>query len=153
MIDTSAASPDKSILLGKPTSPSIIDFKYESRFDIESVDDIWQRVEFSYYHSLSDLQRDFEILFSKVLQFRCLNTLSKVYLTQVYTKSIALIKSKKEEFKEKWRVLYDSRFQNNENSYPMVHGSWYKAAGPKRDYNIIQNYKILTPQGANPKTA
>ena len=24
-------------------------------------------------------------------------------------------------------------------------GSWYKQAGPKRDYNIINNYKILTP--------
>ena len=59
MIDTSAASPDKSMLLGKPTSPSVIDFKYESRYDIESVDDIWQRVEYSYYHSLSDLQKDF----------------------------------------------------------------------------------------------
>jgi hypothetical protein len=123
----------------------MIDFKYESRNDIESVDDIWQRVEFSYYHSLSDLQRDFEILFTKVLQFRCLNTLAKVYVTQVYTKSIGLIKSKKDEFKEKWRTLYDSRFQNNDINYPKVLGSWYKAAGPKRDYNIIENYKILTP--------
>lgn len=55
MIDTSAASPDKSILQGKPISPSVVDFKYESRYDIDSVDDIWQRVEYSYYHSLSDL--------------------------------------------------------------------------------------------------
>jgi hypothetical protein len=35
-------------------------------------------------------------------------------------------------------------------NYPKVQGSWYKAAGPKRDYNIIENYKILTPAGANP---
>ena len=82
MIDTSAASPDRSLMQqAKPTSPSVIDFKYESRYDIDSVDDIWQRVEFSYYHSLSDLQRDFETLFMKVLQFRCLNSLAKVYLT------------------------------------------------------------------------
>lgn len=41
MIDTTAASPDKSILHAKPASPSVLDFKYESRYDIESVDDIW----------------------------------------------------------------------------------------------------------------
>lgn len=32
-------------------------------------------------------------------------------------------------------------------------GTWYKAPGPKRDYNILQSYKIATPQGSNPKTA
>jgi hypothetical protein len=44
------------------------------------VDDIWQRIDFSYYHSLTDLQRDFEVLFAKVFS-RCLNILAKVYLT------------------------------------------------------------------------
>ena len=79
MIDTSAASPDKNLLANKPTSP-VVDFQYESRQDIESVDDIWNRIEFSYYHSLTDLQKDFEILFSKAF-LRCFNTLAKVYLT------------------------------------------------------------------------
>jgi hypothetical protein len=96
MIDTSAASPSPH---EKPCSPIAIDYKFESRNDIESGDDIWQRVEYCFYHSLSDLQKDFEILFNKTLANRCLNTLSKVYLTYVYTKTISLISSKKDEFK------------------------------------------------------
>jgi len=79
MIDTSAASPDKNHCNSKPVTPAS-DFRYESRQDIESVDDIWQRIDYSYYHSLTDLQRDFEVLFAKVFS-RCLNILAKVYLT------------------------------------------------------------------------
>ena len=76
-----------------------------------------------------------------------MNLLAKVYVSQAYSKSIGLISSKKEEFKTKWRLQYEGRFADNEQNYPKVRGSWYKASGPKRDYNIIQNYKILTPAG------
>lgn len=64
MIDTSAASPNTN---EKPASPQVQEFNFESRYDIESADDIWNRVEYSYYHSLADLQKDFEILFNKIL--------------------------------------------------------------------------------------
>jgi hypothetical protein len=65
---------------------------------------------------------------------------------------VHLIKSKREEFKEKWRNHYEAHFVSNENNYPKVMSSWYKSPGPKREYNILQNYKVATPAGANPKT-
>ena len=75
MVDTSAASPDKSSPV-KPGSPSIADFKYERREDMQSADDIWYRTEYSYYHSLSDLQSDFELVFNHIQKTRCLNLLA-----------------------------------------------------------------------------
>ena len=75
MVDTSAASPDKSSPV-KPGSPSIADFKYERREDMQNADDIWYRTEYSYYHSLSDLQSDFELVFNHILKTRCLNLLA-----------------------------------------------------------------------------
>lgn len=38
-------------------------------------------------------------------------------------------------------------------NYPKIRGSWYKKAGPKRDYNTLQNYKITTPASTNPRNA
>lgn len=74
-------------------------------------------------------------------------------MTNVLTRSVALIKAKSDDYKHRWRSFYDSKFAFNDNMYPKVRGSWYKEAGPKRDYNRVDNYKIATPQGANPKTA
>lgn len=160
MIDQSSLEPkvgaeisliDTTAPQTKPPTP-IQDFKFTSRFDLETLDDIWERAENWYYHSLSDLVADIELIVNKSLASRCLNPLSKVYLTTVLTKSVALIKSKKEEYKTRWRAFYDAKFAYNNEHYPKVTGSWYKEAGPKRDYNRLDNYKIATPQGANPKT-
>lgn len=110
MIDTSAASPQPNNSTEiKPPTPWQ-EFKYETRFDLKSADDIWFRADYSYYHNLSDLQKDFEMIFNDILAHRCLNLLAKVYLTNVYTKTMNLIKSKKDEFKEKWRAQYDIKF-------------------------------------------
>lgn len=113
MIDTSAASPDKQSP-SKPGSPSIIDFKFKSRLDLTNADDIWERAEFGYYHCLQDLIADFDLLFKKVLSQRCLNLLAKVYLSQVFTKTVKLISQKHEDFKTKWRLVYENRFNANE---------------------------------------
>jgi hypothetical protein len=94
---------------------------------------------------MTDLQRDFEILITKIITERCINLLSKVYTTNIFTRATNLIKAKRDEFKSKWRSYYEAKFLQNESNYPKVIGSWFKAAGPKRDYNILQNYKITTP--------
>jgi hypothetical protein len=140
MMDTTAPVVTES----KPPTP-IQEYKFESRYDMETIDEIWERAENWFYHSLSDLIKDLELIVQKNISQRCLNALAKVYLTYVLTKSVALIKSKAEDFKARWRHFYDTKFAFNDSMYPKVRGSWYKEAGPKRDYNILENYKISTP--------
>lgn len=82
---------------------------------------------------------------TKAISERCQNSLAKVYLTILLTKAVIFIKTKKEEYKARWRNYFDSKFMIIDQNYPKVRGNWYKAAGPKRDYNILQNYKITTP--------
>ena len=86
-----------------------------------------------------------ETVVAKCLSTRCLNGLSKIYLTYVVSKSLSLIKIKEEEFKLKWRSFYENKFAFNDGMYPKVRGSWYKEAEPKREYNILENYRISTP--------
>jgi hypothetical protein len=125
----------------------LAEFKYECRLTIETIDDIWDRAERSFYHNLNDLVTDLELVVKRTIAGRCLNQSAKIYCTSLLAKAVAFIKTKKAEFKTKWRSYFDSKFQVIEQNYPKVTGNWYKAPGPKRDYNILQSYKISTPQG------
>lgn len=55
------------------------------------------------------------------------------------------IKSKKEEFKFRWRNYYEAKYVQNDLYYPRIKGQWWKSPGAKREYNLIENYKIVTP--------
>jgi len=66
-----------------------------------------------------------------------MNALSKVYVTNMFSRAVSLIKSKKDDYRFKWRAHYENKFALNDQNYPKVRGQWYKAPGPKRDYNIL----------------
>lgn len=118
---------------------------------METLDDLWERAEDGYYHSLSDLMEDMEIITRKAIKQRCLNELSKAYLTNVLSKACTLIKSKKEAYKTQWRLFYEAKYAQNDLFYPRLKGEWHKAPGAKREYNLIEDYKIVTPQPEHPK--
>ena len=109
------------------------------------MDDLWERSEDGYYHSLSDLIADIELIVMKTISGRCINPLSKVYLTSFLSRAISSIKQKKEDYKQKWRVYYEAKYAQNDIYYPKVRGAWYKAPGAKREYNTLDNYKVVTP--------
>ena len=111
--------------------PPQAEFKYECRLSIESIDDIWERAERCFYHTLNDLVSDLELVVKRIIAGRCLNQYAKVYCTVLLAKAVSFIKTKKADYKAKWRSYFDSKFQVIEQHYPKVLGSWYKAAGPK----------------------
>ena len=91
-----------------------------------------------------------EYIVKRSIRERCLNNTAKAYLTGVLSKAATLIKQKKLEYKVKWRSYYESKFVSNELLYPKVK-NWWKTPGAKREYNLIDNYKIVTPYDSNPK--
>ena len=76
---------------------------------------------------------------------RCLNIAAKVYLSCMLQRINSFMKSKKEEFKQKWRNYYEAKYAYNDQYYPRIKGSWWKTPGAKREYNLLDNYKIVTP--------
>lgn len=89
--------------------------------------------------------KDFELLIKDIIKSRCQNLTAKVYLGFVLQRISQFIKTKKEEHKLKWRNFYEAKFAQNDLYYPRIKGQWWKSAGPKREYNLIENYKIVTP--------
>lgn len=58
---------------------------------------------------------------------------------------------KKSDFSGKWRLYYEERFSENQ-SFSRVQ-SWYKAAGPRRQYNYIDDYKVVASLNSKEKSA
>ena len=54
------------------------------------------------------------------------------------------------EFCNKWRKAFEDRFQLNTNYCTKVPDNvWNESPGAKREYNTIENYKLMTPQTEN----
>ena len=65
--------------------------------------------------------------------------------------SVQHLDRKKNDFGNKWRAFFEAKFKSNLAS-PHVHGNWYKQGGPKREYNTIENYKIVHTEDTNSKS-
>ncbi len=78
---------------------ALLSYQYKPRSGIETLDDIWEKADEGCYHSIIDLEKDIEFVVLKAINARCLNPLSKIYLTNVLSKSILFLKSKKDEYK------------------------------------------------------
>ncbi len=75
-----------------------------------TLDDIWERAEDGFYHSLADIGKDIEYIIKKTIKNRCFNSLSKIYLTTLIIKITAFLKTKAAEYKIKWRNYFEARY-------------------------------------------
>ena len=57
--------------------------------------------------------------------------------------SIASLLKRKTDFKQKWLLYFSGKFEFNAKNYPCV-SQWFKSGGPRRLYNNVTEYKIVT---------
>ena len=76
--------------------------------------------------------------------------MARDYLTKVLQSSLQHLDRKKNDFGNKWRAFFEAKFKAN-LANPHVNGNWYKSGGPKREYNNIDNYKIVVTEDTNAK--
>lgn len=107
-----------------------------------SFDDLYERFNVGYYHNLGTLEEDIKAMFERCREQRCTNELARIYLDQVLNSVLNQLK-KKSDFTQKWLVFFEEKFLLNRRNYPHVM-SWYKHGGPRRQYNDIEDYKIVT---------
>lgn len=86
--------------------------------DVTSLDDIYERFSFGYYHAMDSLEQAFLILFDKSKE-RCHNTLALNYLDMVKTFCMSYVQ-KRSEFKTKWLSFYESKLTMNAKLNPCV---------------------------------
>ncbi|CDW80460.1 set domain protein [Stylonychia lemnae] len=120
-------------------------YNFKKQEFLETIDDVWEKAEDGYYHSINDMLVDIEYMIKKTMIKRCQNTMSKVYLSLLLTRINTHLKSKQAEFKSRWRNYYEAKYAYNDQYYPRIKGQWWKTPGAKREYNPIENYKIVTP--------
>ena len=73
------------------------------------------------------------------------------YLDHFQNAAVTSMRKKTEEFTKKWRTYYDLKFIANQSVSRMQ--NWYKSPGPRRHYNYITDYKIVTSLTASERTA
>ena len=76
--------------------------------------------------------------------------MARDYLTKVLQSSLQHLDRKKNDFGNKWRAFFEAKFKAN-LANPHVNGNWYKSGGPKREYNTVENYKIVVTEDTNTK--
>ena len=118
-------------------------FKFMNRDHISSIECICNRYSMHYYHRLQSLELDFSQLVRKTIETRCKNELARNYLRRVEESVIKHLQDKRSEFKERWCCFYEHKFIQNQ-VFPRAEGGWCKYAGAKRQYYMIEDYKIVT---------
>ena len=53
---------------------------------------------------------------------------------------------KKNDFNCRWKQFFETKFKRNLISNANVAGKWYKQGAPKRQYNYIDSYKVVTSE-------
>lgn len=112
-----------------------------------SLDDLYEKFSIGYYHSLDSLEADLIKLVATTKATRCKNDLACKYMDHFQNGAVACLKKKQEEFLKKWRTFYEGKFVTNQSSSRME--NWYKSAGPRRHYNYITDYKVVTSLSAS----
>ena len=108
------------------------------------MDDLYNKYSFGYYHQLDTLKDEITHLVEKVIKKRCIGELSVRYLRKVLQASYAHLDRKKNDFITKWRVFFETKFRENMEREPCIQGGWMKAGGIRRDYNEINDYKVVS---------
>ena len=125
-------------------------YQYMPAESMVSLDDLYEKFNMGYYHSLESLELDLGILVENTRKNRCKNELACRYMDYVMNGAVVYLRKKQNEFLVKWRAYYESRFTANQ-TYSRVQ-SWYKSAGPRRHYNYINDYKVVTSLTAAERT-
>ena len=108
-----------------------------------SLDDLYEKFSVGQYHSLESLEKDIEVIVEATKRTRCKNELACRYIDMFFNSATVYLRKKIPDFLAKWRTWYDARFLENTTRYARV-SSWYKSPGPRRHYNYISDYKIVT---------
>jgi hypothetical protein len=108
-----------------------------------SLDDLYEKFSVGQYHSLQSLTDDLNLIVQNAKLLRCKNDLACKYLDQFFIAAQVHINKKNTEFLQKWRLYHEAKFAENQTQFSRV-SSWYKSAGPRRHYNIIDDYKVVT---------
>jgi hypothetical protein len=86
-------------------------FDYKPIEKLTSLDDLYEKFNMGYYHSLESLERDLCELVEKTKKTRCKNELALKYLDYFMSTATMYLRRKQTDFLSKWRVYYESRLQ------------------------------------------
>ena len=93
---------------------------------------------------MEQLKEEITWLVERVIATRCKGELATRYLRKIEQASHLHLDRKKNDFSVKWRAFFESKFKENSIINPRVMGDWMKTGGIRREYNEINDYKIVT---------
>lgn len=128
----------------KADNPGSEQFLFQDKATLTSIDDLYHTYSCGYFHSLESLKNEISKLIERVLSTRCKGELTCRYLKKIELASHTHLDRKKNDFNNKWKAFFESKFKENALINPRVTGEWMKKGGIRREYNQIDDYKIVT---------